>query len=152
LAYRGYSIEDLVKYASFEEVAMLLRDGELPSSDALADFQKVLHERYEVKRDIRLMMWALPANGHPMDVLQTTIASMATFYPDAGAQDPNSAYTQSALTKIIAEKVLALIVCSACKIKQASNNLTISSSGSSPNDMVKKFLAYDISLLGGIGS
>ncbi|VVM18430.1 Citrate synthase (si) (EC [uncultured Gammaproteobacteria bacterium] len=40
LAYRGYSIEDLVKYASFEEVAMLLRDGELPSSDALADFQK----------------------------------------------------------------------------------------------------------------
>jgi hypothetical protein len=49
----------------------------------LADFQKVLHERYEVKRDIRLMMWALPANGHPMDVLQTTIASMATFYPDA---------------------------------------------------------------------
>jgi hypothetical protein len=36
-----------------------------------------------------------------MDVLQTTIASMATFYPDAGAQDPNSAYTQSALTKII---------------------------------------------------
>jgi citrate synthase len=61
---RPYSIEDLVKYASFEEVAMLLRDGELPSSDALADFQKVLHERYEVKRDIRLMMWALPANGH----------------------------------------------------------------------------------------
>ena len=89
-----------MKYASFEEVAMLLRDGELPSSDALADFQKVLHERYEVKRDIRLMMWALPANGHPMDVLQTTIASMATFYPDAGAQDPNSAYTQSALEKV----------------------------------------------------
>jgi citrate synthase len=27
---------------------------------------------------------------------------LATFYPDAGAQDPNSAYTQSALTKIIA--------------------------------------------------
>ncbi len=101
LAYRGYSIEDLVKHASFEEVAMLLRDGELPSISALEDFNKVLHQRYEVKRDIRHMMWALPANGHPMDVLQTAIASMATFYPDAGAQDPNSAYTQSALTKII---------------------------------------------------
>ncbi len=101
LAYRGYSIEDLVKHASFEEVAMLLRDGELPNISALEDFNKVLHQRYEVKRDIRHMMWALPANGHPMDVLQTAIASMATFYPDAGAQDPNSAYTQSALTKII---------------------------------------------------
>ncbi len=102
LAYRGYSIEDLVKYSSFEEVAMLLRDGELPSARALSDFKRVLHQRYEVKRDIRQMMWALPANGHPMDVLQTAIASMATFYPDAGAQDPNSDYTQSALTKIIA--------------------------------------------------
>lgn len=102
LAYRGYSIEDLVKYSSFEEVAMLLRDGELPNIDALNDFKKVLHQRYEVKHGIRQMMWALPANGHPMDVLQTAIASMATFYPDAGAQDPNSTYTQSALTKIIA--------------------------------------------------
>jgi citrate synthase len=80
LAYRGYSIEDLVKYASFEEVAMLLRDGELPSADALYDFKEALHQRYEVKRGIREMMWALPANGHPMDVLQTAIASMATFY------------------------------------------------------------------------
>lgn len=102
LAYRGYSIEDLVKHASFEEVAMLLRDGELPSADGLMEFKDVLHKRYEVKHNIRQMMWSLPANGHPMDVLQTAIASMATFYPDAGAQNPNSAYTQSALTKIIA--------------------------------------------------
>ncbi len=101
LAYRGYSIEDLVKHASFEEVAMLLRDGELPDKDKFEDFKTVLHKRYEVKRNIRSMMWALPANGHPMDVLQTSIAAMATFYPGAGAQDPNSVYTQSALTKII---------------------------------------------------
>jgi citrate synthase len=30
LAYRGYSIEDLVKYASFEEVAMLLSKKRAP--------------------------------------------------------------------------------------------------------------------------
>lgn len=102
LAYRGYSIKDLAKNASFEEVAMLLRDGELPSADKLKEFRCVLHKRYEVKRNIRQMMWALPTTGHPMDVLQTAIASMATFYPGAGAKDPNSAFTQSALTKIIA--------------------------------------------------
>ncbi|HIB30907.1 MAG TPA: citrate synthase [Candidatus Thioglobus sp.] len=102
LAYRGYSIEDLAKNSSFEEVAMLLRDGELPSETDLEIFQCVLHKRYEVKRNIREMMWALPANGHPMDVLQTAIAAMATFYPGAGAKDPDSAFTQSALTKIIA--------------------------------------------------
>ncbi len=102
LAYRGYSIEDLAKNASFEEVAMLLRDGELPSKADLETFRCVLHKRYEVKRNIREMMWTLPANGHPMDVLQTAIAAMATFYPGAGAKDPDSAFTQSALTKIIA--------------------------------------------------
>ena len=102
LAYRGYSIEDLVKNASFEEVAMLLRDGELPSKQELEDFRCVLHKRYEVKRNIREMMWALPASGHPMDVLQAAIAAMATFYPDAGAKNPDSVFTQSALTKIIA--------------------------------------------------
>ena len=102
LAYRGYSIKDLAQNASFEEVAMLLRDGELPDANKLKKFQCVLHKRYEVKRNIRQMMWALPATGHPMDVLQTAIAAMATFYPGAGAKDPNSAFTQSALTKIIA--------------------------------------------------
>ena len=102
LAYRGYSIEELARHATFEEVAMLLRDGELPSKEKLEKFGHVLHQRYEVKHNIRTMMWALPCNGHPMDVLQTAIASMATFYPDAGAKNPNSAYTQSALTKIIA--------------------------------------------------
>jgi citrate synthase len=102
LAYRGYPISDLVKNSSFEEVSMLLRDGELPSEKNLEIFRRVLHKRYEVKRNIRQMMWALPANGHPMDVLQTAIAAMATFYPDAGAKNPNSIFTQSALTKIIA--------------------------------------------------
>jgi citrate synthase len=101
LAYRGYSIDDLVKHSSFEEVAMLLLDGELPSKQKLYNFKEILHERYEVKRDIRQMMWAIPCTGHSMDVLQTAIAAMATFYPDAGAAEPDSDYTQNALVKII---------------------------------------------------
>lgn len=101
LAYRGYSIEDLVAKSSFEEVAMLLQDGELPTTSELKTFKEVLQNRYEVKRNIGQMMWSLPSKGHPMDVLQTAIASMATFYPDAGAQTPDSEYTQNALLKII---------------------------------------------------
>lgn len=101
LAYRGYSIEDLVTKSSFEEVAMLLQDGELPTTSELKTFKEVLQNRYEVKRNIGQMMWSLPSKGHPMDVLQTAIASMATFYPDAGAQTPDSEYTQNALLKII---------------------------------------------------
>jgi citrate synthase len=101
LAYRGYNIEDLVKYSSFEEVAMLLQYGELPSADELFKFKEILQKRYEVKRNIRYLMWTLPSNAHPMDVLQTSIAAMAAFYPDAGADDLSSTYTQNALMKII---------------------------------------------------
>jgi len=101
LAYRGYPISELVGKSSFEEVAMLLLDGELPSAQKLDEFKAILHYRYEVKRDIRSMMWALPSGGHSMDVLQTAIAAMATFYPDAGAAKPDSNYTQNALVKII---------------------------------------------------
>jgi citrate synthase len=101
LAYRGYTIEDLVKHSSFEEVAMLLQYGELPSKDELFTFTDTIAKRYEVKSNIRSMMWALPSNAHPMDALQTTIAAMAAFYPDTSADDLHSEYTQNALMKII---------------------------------------------------
>jgi len=84
LAYRGYSIQDLVKHSSFEETALLLMQGELPTHTELCDFKDLLQRRYEVKRKIRHLLWSLPSEGHSMDVLQTAIASMATFYPGAG--------------------------------------------------------------------
>lgn len=101
LAYRGYSIQDLVKHSSFEETALLLMNGELPSTNELSDFKNILQKRNEVKRKIRHLLWSLPPTGHSMDVLQTAMAAMATFYPDAGAADPDSAFTQNALIKII---------------------------------------------------
>ncbi len=101
LAYRGYPISELVEHSSFEEVALLLLDGEIPSNQKLSDFKTLLRERYEVKHNIKSLMWALPSSGHSMDVLQTAISAMATFYPDAGAAEPDSDYTQNALVKII---------------------------------------------------
>ena len=101
LAYRGYSIQDLVEHSSFEETALLLMNGELPSSKELTNFKNTLKKRNEVKRKIRHLLWSLPSTGHSMDVLQTAIASMATFYPDAVASEPDSVYTQNALIKII---------------------------------------------------
>ena len=101
LAYRGYSIQDLVEHSSFEETALLLMNGELPSPKELTNFKNILKKRNEVKRKIRHLLWSLPSTGHSMDVLQTAIASMATFYPDAGAAEPDSSYTQNALIKII---------------------------------------------------
>ena len=43
LAYRGYPIEQLAEHSSFEETALLLLDGRLPTVDELAQFDKQSH-------------------------------------------------------------------------------------------------------------
>ena len=81
LSYRGYPIEQLAKSSSFEETAMLLLDGRLPTSEELASFDAQLRANRRVKYNIREMMKHLPSAGHPMEMLQTAVASLGMFYP-----------------------------------------------------------------------
>ncbi len=81
LFYRGYPIEQLAKHSSFEETALLLLDGELPKKSALSDFDSQLRDNRRVKYNIRALMKCLPSTGHPMEMLQTAIASLGMFYP-----------------------------------------------------------------------
>jgi citrate synthase len=81
LAYRGYRLEELAANSSFEETTMLLLDGDLPSADALREFDRQLRINRQVKYQIRELMKNLPATGHPMDMLQTSVASLGMFYP-----------------------------------------------------------------------
>ncbi|OOZ40255.1 citrate synthase [Solemya pervernicosa gill symbiont] len=81
LTYRGYSIEELAKNSTFEETALLLLDGELPTAAALSDFDEQLRENRRVKFHIRGMMKNLPDSGHPMEMLQTAISSIGMYHP-----------------------------------------------------------------------
>ena len=81
LAYRGYPIEQLAEHSTFEETTMLLLDGRLPSAEQLAEFDEQLRRNRRVKYNIREIMKNLPATGHPMEMLQTAIASLGMFYP-----------------------------------------------------------------------
>lgn len=81
LAYRGYPIEQLAGHSSFEETTLLLLNGELPNASALENFKHSLRKNQRVKFNIREMMKNLPATGHPMDILQTAVASLGMFYP-----------------------------------------------------------------------
>jgi citrate synthase len=80
LAYRGYSIEDLAENSTFEETALLLLDGDLPTAEELAVFDDQLRRNRRVKFNIREMMKHLPPSGHPMDMLQSAVASLGMFY------------------------------------------------------------------------
>lgn len=81
LAYRGYPIELLARHSTFEETALLLLDGKLPSHDELEEFDRQLRRNRRVKYNISEMMKRLPGTGHPMEILQSAVASLGMFYP-----------------------------------------------------------------------
>ncbi len=84
LAYRGYPIEELARHSTFEETTLLLLDGELPRQGELDAFDHELRANRKVKFQIREMMKYLPATGHPMEMLQSAVASLGMFYPGNG--------------------------------------------------------------------
>lgn len=81
LTYRGYRIADLARHSTFEEAALLLLDGRLPTRSELEAFDRQLRRNRVVKYNIREIMKYLPATGHPMEMLQTAVASLGMFYP-----------------------------------------------------------------------
>lgn len=80
LAYRGYDIKELAEKSTFEETALLLLDGRLPSQTELDDFDGQLRAERRLKYKIRDIMKSLPSSGHPMEMLQTAVASLGMFY------------------------------------------------------------------------
>ncbi|MEU6083347.1 citrate/2-methylcitrate synthase [Streptomyces sp. NPDC047108] len=82
LEYRGYSIHDLAGRASFEEVAHLLVDGELPDAPALEGFGKQLRAHRELPAPVLDLARTLArAGAHPMDALRTTVSALGAFSP-----------------------------------------------------------------------
>ena len=81
LQYRGYRIEDLAAKCSFEEVAYLLLEGELPNAEQLATFDSELKSNRDLPEGLLKLVQGFPASAHPMDVLQSAVAAMAAFVP-----------------------------------------------------------------------
>lgn len=83
LRYRGYSIEDLAREASFEETAYLVLHGELPTADQLASFSRRLAEAAALPAAIVDTLRALPAHTSLMDVMRTGASLLAHWDPEA---------------------------------------------------------------------
>ncbi|PCI07051.1 MAG: citrate synthase [Gammaproteobacteria bacterium] len=80
LAYRGYDIKELAEKSTFEETVLLLLDGHLPSQAMLDDFDAQLRSERRLKYRVRSIMKNLPTSGNPMEMLQTSVASLGMFY------------------------------------------------------------------------
>ncbi|MDH5674734.1 MAG: citrate synthase [Myxococcales bacterium] len=101
LQYRGYPIEVLSEKATFEEVAYLLLNGELPTQEQLDAFDAELIEARDVKFRIIDLLKTLPESGHPMDALAASVAAMSMFYPGDHVED--AAFRSACATRLTAK-------------------------------------------------
>jgi citrate synthase len=83
LRYRGYPIEQLAENCSFLEVAYLLLRGELPTEGELNAWSAEIQRHTMVHENVKKFMDGFHYDAHPMGMLMSTVAALATFYPDA---------------------------------------------------------------------
>ncbi|KQQ60069.1 2-methylcitrate synthase [Pseudomonas sp. Leaf127] len=83
LTYRGYDVRELAAGASFEEVAYLLLDGELPNQAQLSDYQQRLKGLRDLPAALKEVLERIPASTHPMDVMRTGASMLGTLEPEA---------------------------------------------------------------------
>ncbi|TQJ40524.1 citrate synthase/2-methylcitrate synthase [Arthrobacter sp. SLBN-112] len=81
LLYRGYPVQELAARCSFEEVAYLLWNGELPTKDQLAEFTARERAGRALDPVVKQVIDALPVTSHPMDVCRTAASVMGARHP-----------------------------------------------------------------------
>ena len=79
LLYRGYDIHEMASQASFEEVAYLLINGELPDGKQLAQFTRQIAAERSLPHPVIEMLRLLPRSTHPMDMLRTGVSMLGSF-------------------------------------------------------------------------
>lgn len=82
LNYRGYDIDELAEHSTFEQVAYLLLNGELPTQAQLDDYVRTLAEMRGLPAALIDVLERIPADAHPMDVLRTGCSMLGTLEPE----------------------------------------------------------------------
>jgi citrate synthase len=89
LRYRGYPIEQLAESSTFLEVAWLLRHGELPNQSEYDQFVHDITFHTYVHENLRKFLEGFRYDAHPMAMLNSSVAALASFYPSsAHINDP----------------------------------------------------------------
>ncbi len=83
LEYRGYPIEQLAERSSFLEVAWLLRHGELPGPQEMAQWSHGIRYHTMIHEGMKRFLDGFRYDAHPMGIFMATIAALATFYPES---------------------------------------------------------------------
>ena len=81
LIYRGYDIHDLASLVSFEEVAYLLWNGDLPNKEQLKQLTQHLVQERAIPANVKTALRNLPTTSNMLDVLRTAISILGAEIP-----------------------------------------------------------------------
>jgi 2-methylcitrate synthase len=95
LLYRGYPVQELAANKSFEDVAYLLWNGELPTATQLAEFEKLERSQRSLDANVKRVIDDLPLTAHPMDVVRTAVSVIGASDPHAADASPASNLAKS---------------------------------------------------------
>ncbi|RWR20986.1 bifunctional 2-methylcitrate synthase/citrate synthase [Microbacterium enclense] len=106
LLYRGYPVQELAATQSFEAVALLLWNGELPTAEELREFEEYERSHRELDPAVRTTIDLLPLDAHPMDVLRTAVSIVGASAADV---EDNSPAADLAKAKLLFAKIPAMV-------------------------------------------
>jgi len=90
LTYRGYTVQDLCEKCSFEEVAYLILNKELPNKPQLKKFNKKLEDNRSISANLKEILKHMPKKAHPMDVARTVVSIMGLEDKESSNNSPES--------------------------------------------------------------
>ena len=87
LMYRGYDIADLAEHATYEEVAYLLLEGELPNDEQLEAFEEELRGARELPGPVCTIVDDNARGAGAMELLRTAVSALSFADPAEAAID-----------------------------------------------------------------
>ena len=102
LYYRGYPVHELATLCTFEEVAYLILNGELPNQSQLEGFKELERSSRALPKELIEVIERMPTEGHPMDAVRTAVSFLGMLPEFRGAESPETAIRKgiSLLAKI----------------------------------------------------
>ena len=82
LRYRGYDVVELAEKSTFNEVAYMILNGELPTQDELDAYVQRLQGMRALPSALCEVLERIPAGAHPMDVMRTGCSFLGNLEPE----------------------------------------------------------------------
>ena len=88
LEYRGYDIRVLAEHSTFEEVAYLLWNGQLPTAQQLDEMKRQARACRFIPPEIIAALRNMPKDADPMAVMRSAVSMLAHYDPESEENTP----------------------------------------------------------------